>query len=38
MLFVVLLTEKPEHAPVRADHLLAHIGWLERHKEVIQVC
>jgi uncharacterized protein YciI len=37
MLFVVLLTDKPEHAPVRADHLQAHIDWLERHKDVIQV-
>ncbi len=37
MLFVVLLTDKPDHAQVRADHLQAHIDWLERHKEVIQV-
>ena len=37
MLFVVLLTDQPDHAQVRADHLQAHIDWLERHKDVIQV-
>ncbi len=37
MLFVVLFTDKPDHAQVRADHLHAHIDWLERHKDVIQV-
>ena len=37
MLFVVLLTDKPDHAQVRADHLQAHIDWLELHKDVIQV-
>jgi uncharacterized protein YciI len=37
MLFVVLFTDHPDHAQVRADHLQAHIEWLEQHKDVIQV-
>lgn len=37
MLFVVLLMDKPDHAQVRADHLQAHIAWLEWHKDVIWV-
>ncbi|MEN9624760.1 MAG: hypothetical protein RJB17_1555 [Pseudomonadota bacterium] len=37
MLYVVLLTDQPNHDQVRADHLQAHIDWLERHKDVIQV-
>ena len=37
MMFAVLLTDKPDHAHIRADHLQSHIDWLERHKDVIQV-
>jgi uncharacterized protein YciI len=37
MLFVVLFTDQPNHDQVRADHLQAHIDWLERHKDVIHV-
>ena len=37
MMFAVLLTDKPDHAHIRAHHLQSHIDWLERHKDVIQV-
>ena len=37
MLFAVLFTDKPDLGDVRAQHLQAHIEWLELHKEVIPV-
>ena len=37
MLFAVLFTDRPDCAQVRVDHLHAHIDWLDRHKNVIQV-
>jgi uncharacterized protein YciI len=37
MLFAVLFTDRPDYAQVRVDHLQAHIDWLDRHKNVIQV-
>jgi len=37
MLFAVLFIDHPGRAQLRADHLQAHIDWLEQHKDVIQV-
>ncbi len=37
MLFAVFLTDKPDHAQVRSNHLQAHIDWLEQHRDVILV-
>lgn len=37
MLFAVLFTDKPGSGELRAQHLQAHIEWLERNKEVIPV-
>ena len=37
MLFVIIFTDKPGHAALRAAHLQAHIDWLERNKDVVPV-
>lgn len=37
MLFAVLFTDKPGLGDLRAQHLNAHIEWLELNKDVIPV-
>ena len=37
MLFAVLFTDKPGLGDVRAQHLQAHIEWLELNKDVLPV-
>ena len=37
MLFAVLFTDKPEQCALRAEHLQAHIEWVDRHKTVVLV-
>ena len=37
MLFAVLFTDKPEHGALRAEHLQAHIDWVDQHKNVVLV-
>jgi uncharacterized protein len=37
MLFAVLFTDKPGHGDLRAEHLEAHIKWVEAHKEAVLV-
>lgn len=37
MLFAVLFTDKPEHGALRAEHLQAHIEWVDQHKNVVLV-
>ncbi len=36
-LFAVLLTDKPNHAALRAAQLQAHIAWVEHHKAQVLV-
>jgi len=37
MLFAVLFTDKPHHGALRAEHLAAHIDWVDLHKDVVLV-
>ncbi len=37
MLFAVLFTDKPAHGALRAVHLVAHIEWVDQHKNVVLV-
>lgn len=37
MLFAVLFTDKPGHGAMRAEHLQAHIEWLDQHKDKVLV-
>ena len=37
MLFAVIFTDKPGHGDLRAQHLQAHVDWLEAHRDVIPV-
>lgn len=37
MLFVVLLTDKPNHGAMRAEQLPNHLGWLAAHKDSVLV-
>jgi uncharacterized protein len=37
MLFAVLFTDKPGHGALRAEHLEAHIRWVEAHKTQVLV-
>lgn len=37
MLFAVLFTDKPGHGALRAEHLQAHIAWVDQHKDVVLV-
>jgi len=37
VLFAVLFTDRPDLGELRAQHLQAHIEWLERNKDVIPV-
>lgn len=37
MLFAVLFNDLPDMTQVRAQHLAAHLEWLERHQAVIPV-
>ncbi|GAC1528187.1 MAG: YciI family protein [Ramlibacter sp.] len=37
MLFAVLITDKPGHGALRAEHLEAHIRWVADHRESILV-
>lgn len=32
MLFAVLFTDKSEHRALRAEHLQAHIEWVDQNK------
>ena len=37
MLFAVLFTDKPGHGALRAEHLQAHIQWVEENKAKVLV-
>ncbi len=37
MLFVVLFTDLPDQAALRAKHLQAHIEWVFAHQEQVRV-
>jgi len=37
MLFAVIFTDRPGQGDVRAQHLQAHVDWLEAHRDVIPV-
>lgn len=37
MLFIVLFSDKPDCAEIRAANLQAHIDWLEKHKDLIPI-
>jgi uncharacterized protein YciI len=37
VLFAVLFTDKPGHGALRAEHLDAHIQWVEEHKHKVLV-
>ena len=37
MLFAILFTDKPGHGSLRAEHLNAHIQWIEKHKDQVLV-
>ncbi|HVE53811.1 MAG TPA: YciI family protein [Ramlibacter sp.] len=37
MLFAVLFTDKPGHGALRAEHLQAHIAWVEAHQDTVLV-
>jgi uncharacterized protein YciI len=37
MLFAVIFTDKPGHGALRAEHLKAHIEWVEEHKDAVLV-
>lgn len=37
MLFAVLFTDKPGHGSLRAEHLQAHIAWVDQHKATVLV-
>lgn len=37
MLFAVLLTDKPDHGALRAQHLDAHVRWVDEHKGTVLV-
>jgi uncharacterized protein YciI len=37
VLFAVLFTDKAGHGALRAEHLQAHIQWVEEHKATILV-
>ncbi len=37
MLFAVLFTDKPGHGLLRAEHLEAHIRWVDQNKNVVLV-
>jgi uncharacterized protein len=37
MLFAVLFTDKPGHGELRAQHLEAHVRWVDQHKDVVRV-
>lgn len=37
MLFVVLFTDKPDHGHLRAEHLNAHIAWVDQNKAAVLV-
>ena len=37
MLFAVLFTDKPGHGALRAEHLQAHIAWVEEHQDTVLV-
>ena len=37
MLFAVLFTDKPGHGAMRAEHLHAHIDWVDQNKGQVLV-
>jgi uncharacterized protein YciI len=37
MLFALIFTDHPDRGDLRAQHLQAHIAWLERHRDTIPV-
>lgn len=37
MLFAVLFTDKPSQGALRAEHLEAHIHWIDQNKEKVLV-
>ena len=37
MLFAVLFTDKPGNGALRAEHLDAHIQWVDEHKDKVLV-
>jgi hypothetical protein len=37
MLFAVMFTDNPGHGALRAEHLDAHIDWVDDHKDVVLV-
>lgn len=37
MLFAVILTDKPGHAQLRAQHLQAHVDWVAEHQATVLV-
>jgi uncharacterized protein len=37
VLFAVLFIDKPDHIEIRAQHLHAHIEWLETNKHLIPI-
>lgn len=37
MLFAVLFTDRPGHGALRAEHLAAHIRWVDQHKAQVLV-
>jgi len=37
MLFAVLFTDKPDHGHLRAEHLNAHVRWVDENKQAVLV-
>jgi uncharacterized protein len=37
VLFAVIFTDKPSHGDMRAEHLQAHIEWVDAHKDKVLV-
>jgi uncharacterized protein len=37
MLFAVIFTDKPDHGHLRAEHLQAHIDWVDQNKATVLV-
>ena len=37
MLFAVLFTDRPDHGPLRAEFLKAHIEWVSKNKDAVLV-
>lgn len=37
MLFAVLFTDRPGQAELRAQHLAAHLAWVDAHRHTLRV-